>query len=360
MDFEVSHDSRQRSTSHVRTQRSCSHSSSRDGDKKTAAGKTTSGSTPSTSKESTKKSSHSGSTAASDVLLKAGGVKPPGKDVPPMPRYTPGREYKVDYSREPCPPPAFQLDQPGGSHLEGAPEEPKSTWHANPNMSMATLQGHLQAIAHAGSQHALYRSQQGMLRTSSEAIRVWDRANEAFRTVTREPAFVDEGPAGIVMASLVEAQRCNVALKADLKAARRSLENARLNAKDAQRANEIQDKQVADLKLELEATVTARDEAQAEVEQFKASNQQLLRSSGQGAAEEAMVELNRQLTLAKQQLAECGSFESVQALTERCKELENSLQLSNQRLRETSDAGGLTLTQNRLDAALEEHDRALK
>ncbi len=33
---------------------------------------------------------------------------------------------------------------------------------------------------------------------------------------------------------------------------------------------------------------------------------------------------------------------------------------SNQRLRETSDAGGLTLIQNRLDAALEERDRALK
>ena len=73
-----------------------------------------------------------------------------------------------------------------------------------------------------------------------------------------------------------------------------------------------------------------------------------------------MIELNRQLDLAKQHLAEHGSVESVHALTERCKELENSLQLSDQRLRETSDAGGLTLIQNRLDVTLEERDRALK
>ena len=40
--------------------------------------------------------------------------------------------------------------------------------------------------------------------------------------------------------------------------------------------------------------------------------------------------------------------------------MENSLQLSNQRLLETSDAGGLTLLQNRLDTAIGERDRALK
>ena len=151
-----------------------------------------------------------------------------------------------------------------------------------------------------------------------------------------------------------------MALKADLKTSRKSLENSRQNAKDAQKTNEIQDKLVASLKSELEAAVAARDEARAEIEQLKASNQQVLHSSGQGAAEVAMIELNRQLDLAKQQLAERGSVESVHALTERCKELENSLQLSDQRLRETSDAGGLTLIQNRLDVALEERDRALK
>ncbi len=360
MEFEISHDSRHRSTSHTHTQCSRSHSTSRDRDRKGAAGKTSSASSPSTSKESTGKSGHSGSTAVSEALLKAGGVKPPGKDIRPMPKYTPGKEYKVDYSREPCPPPAFQLEQPGGSHLEGALEELKSTWRADPNMSMATLQGHLQSIAHAGSQHALYRSQQGMLRTRSEAIRVWDRANDAFRVVAREPAFVDEGPAGTVMASHLEVQRRNTALKADLKSAQKSLDTARQNAKDVQRTNEIQDKQVASLKSELEAAVAARDEARAEIEQLKASNQQLLHSGGQGAAEAAMVELNRQLDLAKQQLAERGSFESVHAPTERCKELENSLQLSNQRLQETSDAGGLTQLQNRLDATIEERDRALK
>ena len=110
----------------------------------------------------------------------------------------------------------------------------------------------------------------------------------------------------------------------------------------------------------MEAAVAAREEAQAEIEQLKASNRQLLTTSGQDVAEVAMVELNRQLDLAKQQLAERGGAESVRALTERCKELENSLQLSDQRLRETSDAGGLTLIQTRLDATIKERDRALK
>ena len=360
MEFEVSHDSRQWSTSHVRTQHSCSHSTSRDRDRKSVAGKTSSASTPSTSKEPTRKSSHSGSTAASEALLKAGGVKPPGKDARPMPKYTHGKEYKVDYSREPCPPPAFQLDQPGGSYLKGSVEEPRTTWHADLNMSIATSQGHLQALAQAGSRHALYRSQQGMLQTRTEAIRVWDRANDAFQQVAREPVFVDEGHVGTVMASHLEVQRRNTALKADLKTARKSLETACQNTRDAQRTNEIQDKRVADLTSELKGAVAARDEARAEIEPLKAPNLQLWTTSGQEVAESAMVELNRQLNLTKQQLAERGSLESVLALTERCKKLKNSLQLSDQRLRETSDAGGLTLIQNRLDVAIEERDMALK
>ncbi len=208
---------------------------SRDRDKKGATGKTSLASTPSMLKESTKKSSHSGLTAMSELLLKAGGVKPPGPGVKSAPRHTPRREYKVDYSREPCPRPAFQLDQPGGSHLEGALEEPRSTWHAYPNMSMATLRGHLQALAQAGSAHALYRSQQGMLQTRSEAIRVWDRSNDAFQQVVWEPVFVDEGHAGTVLASHVESQRLIKALKADLKAAQKSLDTARQNTRDAQK-----------------------------------------------------------------------------------------------------------------------------
>ncbi len=187
MDFEPSHVSRHRSTSQVRTSRSRSQSTSRDKERKETEGKTSSAPAPPKSQEPTEKSSHSGSTATSKLLLKAGGVKPPGKGVGPMPKYTPGKEYKVDYSKEPCPPPAFQLNQPGGSHLKGAPEQPKSTWHADPNMSLATLQEQLKALAQAGSQHALFRSQQGMLRTRSEAIRVWDRSNDAFRQIAREP-----------------------------------------------------------------------------------------------------------------------------------------------------------------------------
>ncbi len=197
---------------------------------------------------------------------------------------------------------------------------------------MATLQGHLEALAQAGSQHALYRSQQGMLRTRTEAIRVWDRSNEAFRWLASEPVFVDEGHAGTVMASHVEAQRRNEELKADLKSARRDLDRARQKTRDTLRANDIQDKLVMDLKSQLKESEAARDEARAEIEQRKESYQQLLHSSGQGAAESAMIELNRQLTMAKQQLAKLGSAKSVHSLTERCTELENSLQLSNERL----------------------------
>ena len=361
MDIDISHGSGHRSSSHVRTHRSHSHSTSRDSEKRETKGKTSSAPVPHRSRETERKSSRPGSTAMGEMLLKAGSVQPPRPDVGLMPKYTPGKEYKVDYSKEPCPPPAFQLDQPRGSHLEGTPEQPKSTWHADPNMSMATLQGHLQALAQASSQHALYHSQQGMLRTRSEAMRVWDRSNDAFRQIAREPVFVDEGHAGTVMASHAEAQRRNAVMKADLmRAARKDLETACQKARDTLKANEIQDKLVVDLNSQLKEAEAARDEARAEIEQLKASNQPLLHASGQDVAEAAMVELNRQLALAKQQLAERGSAESVRTLTEWCAELENSLQLSNQRLQETSDAGSLTLLQNRLDTAVKERDRALQ
>ncbi len=213
MDIDISHGSGHRSSSHVHTQCSRSHSMSRDSEKRETKGKTSSAPVPHRSRETERKSSRPGSTAVGEVLLKAGGVQPPRPDVGPMQKYTPGKEYKVDYSKEPCPPPAFQLDQPRGPHLEGAPEQPKLTWHADPNMSMATLQGHLQALAQAGSQHALYRSEQGMLRTRTEAMRIWGRSNDAFRQIAREPVFVDEGHAGTVMASHAEAQRRNAAMK---------------------------------------------------------------------------------------------------------------------------------------------------
>ncbi len=73
-----------------------------------------------------------------------------------------------------------------------------------------------------------------------------------------------------------------------------------------------------------------------------------------------MVELNSQLDLAKQQLAKRCSVGSVRTLTERCNDLENKIQLSHQRLLETSGAGCLTHLQTRLDVTIEERDRALK
>ncbi len=360
MECDVPQDSGSRSHSRTRTDRSRTHSKDRDSEKGDTKGKTSSAPVPHKSRETERKSSHQGSTAVSTMLLKAGGVQPPKSGVGPVPRYTPDKEYKVDYSKEPCPAPAFQLDQPRGSHLEGNPEQPKSTWRADPNMSMATLQGHLEALAQAGSQHALYRSQQGMLWTRTEAMRVWDRSNDAFWRIAHEPVFIDEGHAGTVMTTHVEIQRRNEEMKADLRTARRDLDKACQKTRDALKANDIQDKLVLDLKSQLKEAEAARDEARAEVEQQKDSYQQLLNSSGQGAAEAAMVELNHQLTVAKQQLAKLGSAESVRSLTERCTELENSLQLSNEWLRETRDASGLTQLQEQLDTTIEECDGARK
>ncbi len=147
MDCEVSQDGGSRGHSHTRTHRSRTRSRDRDSEKGETKGKTSSAPVPHKSREPERKSSRQGSTAMSTMFLKAGGVQPPKSDVGPVPRYTPDKEYKVDYSKEPCTPPAFQLDQPRGSHLEGNPEQPNSTWRADPNMSMATLQGHLEALA---------------------------------------------------------------------------------------------------------------------------------------------------------------------------------------------------------------------
>ncbi len=121
-----------------------------------------------------------GSASVSEVLLKAGAVKPLGTDVGPIPKHTLEKEYMVNYSREPCPTPAFIIDQPSGSHLAGAPTQPKVTWQAEPNMSIATLHTPLQAIAQAGHQHSLFRSQQGSLKTCNEVMHAWDRSHEAF------------------------------------------------------------------------------------------------------------------------------------------------------------------------------------
>ncbi len=141
---------------------------------------------------------------------------------------------------------------------------------------MVTLQDNLQAIAQAGSRHALYRSQQGMLRTRSEAFHVWERSNEAFRHLAHEPVFIDEAIAGNVMATHHELQRCNTARKADLKTARRTVNAARQNTKYALKATEIQDKQITGLNSDLAAAVKERDKSLAKVRELKAANQQLL------------------------------------------------------------------------------------
>ncbi len=76
---------------------------------------------------------------------------------------------------------------------------------------------------------------------------------------------------------------------------------------------------------------------QAEVEQLKASNQQLLSATGQEAANMGMVELKCQLDQANQKLASQGTTDSTSVLAERCESLEKELQLSNQRLQEACE-----------------------
>ncbi len=247
MEVETTRPSRQRSSSHVRTHCSRSQSSTRDKDGKGAGGKSSSTQTTTKPKESEKRPGHSGSVAMSEMLLKAGSVKPPGKDVGPMPKFTPDKEYKVDYSREPCLPPTFRVDQPSGSHLAGAPDQPKSTWHTNPNMSQATLHTHLQALAQGGFQQASFRSQQGWFRTRTEAMHVWDRSNDAFKQIAWEPVFVDEDHVGAVLASSYELQRHKDAMKAELKTARKDLETACQNTKDELKTTGIQDKCIVSL-----------------------------------------------------------------------------------------------------------------
>ncbi len=110
MECEDSQDSEPRSHSHTRTHRSRSHSKSKGSERGETKGKTSSAPVPHKSREPEKKSGRLGSAAVSEMLLKAGSVQPPSSDVGPMPKYTPDKEYKVDYSKEPCPAPAFQLD----------------------------------------------------------------------------------------------------------------------------------------------------------------------------------------------------------------------------------------------------------
>ncbi len=149
-------------------------------------------------------------------------------------------------------------------------------------------------------------------------------------------------------------------MTADLKLACKDLERARQKHRDALKTNTIQDQCIVSLTAELEEAKAARDCAQAEIEQLRVSNQQLLSATGQDAANAGMVELKRQLDQANQQLASQGNASSTHALVERCKEFEEKLQLSDQQLRETCDAGGLDQMEIRLNRMAGECDAALK
>ncbi len=143
-----------------------------------------------------------------------------------------------------------------------------------------------------------------------------------------------------------------------MRSAFRPAEAARQNTKDALKTTRIQDEHITRLTSELKAATSARDKALAEVEELKAAHQQLLNSTGQEAAAAGMAELQRQLDQAKQQLADNGSVDSVRALTERCKELEENLRLSNNRLQQTMDSSGVSQMQTRLENMAEERERA--
>ncbi len=160
-----------------KTPRSRSSSTNRGTDGKCLRAKASSTLVTPKPKESKKKKA--GQKAAMSATLLKAGVTPPGKEIGTIPKRTPDKEYVVDYSRDiysrSCPPPTFQVSQPSGSHSAGSPSQPKSTWETNTHMSQATLHGHIQAIAEAGYQHALYRTFQGLVQTRNEAYHVWDR-----------------------------------------------------------------------------------------------------------------------------------------------------------------------------------------
>ena len=203
------------------------------------------------SKEPDKRPGQKDYTVVSATLLKAGEAAPHGKDVGSIPKLTSEKEYAVDYSWEPCPPPTFKIDPPAGSHLGGAPSRPKSTWESNAHMSQATLHGHIHAIAQAGYQHALYHTFEGLMRMRNEAYHVWDHSAEAFKQHAREPVFVDEVHAGTIMLFAYGLQARRDDLTAELKSARQNIETAHHKTKEARCTARIMDQQIADLKKSL-------------------------------------------------------------------------------------------------------------
>ncbi len=102
----------------------------------------------------------------------------------------------------------------------------------------------------------------------------------------------------------------------------------------------VMDRQIANLKTELEDVKVARDRALAELEQLQASNQQLLNTTGQEAANGGMDELQRQLEQARQELAAQVTTSSTKTLVDHCAALEKELQGKDRQLQEACEAGG--------------------
>ena len=322
--------------SHTSEWTSCSRSASttQDMGRKSLGGK---GSSTQKTKESEKRPGQTGSAAMSATLLKAGAANPPGKNVGSIPKFTPDKEYVVDYSREPCPPPAFKVDQPSGSDLAEAPSQPKKTWHSNPNMSQATLHTHLQAVAQAGYQRALFRSQQGMLRTRHEAMHLWDHSTEAFERQAREPVFVDEVHAGTVLVSAYDLQWRKDGLNAELKAAHQEIEQTRLKNRDMLQTTVIMDKHIANLTTERDEARAAQDRTLAEIEQLKAAPERY-----------------------RSELGSRGTTSSTNALVEHCEALEKELQIKDKQLQEACEAGSDPSLRDRLANLARERNEALQ
>ncbi len=131
-------------------------------------------------------------------------------------------------------------------------------------MSQAALHSHLQAVAQAGYQKVLFHTHQGMLKSRNEAYHVWDHVTEAFQQHAWGPIFVDEAHAGVILASTHDLQHQKDSLKAELKAASQETEKARHDTKEAWQTALIMDRQIANLKKELEDVEAARDHAIAD------------------------------------------------------------------------------------------------
>lgn len=145
----------------------------------------------------------SSSTKVERTLKKAGAAKPPAPKISAIPKHSSSRAQKpVDYSWEVYPPPAFQVDQPGGSHLKEAPGWPKRVWTAEPRATPAELMTHIRGLARGGRQQGQYRSYDHWLQDRAESLHGRNTSGEVFQCQLQEETYVDESHTGVILSTV--------------------------------------------------------------------------------------------------------------------------------------------------------------